>query len=230
MVGWFGGVWRVCGTGLVGCGVGAFFDAVVRGVQDVVVWLWGWSGLCGGVVVICPYCGENEDKVIDSRSSEAGRVIRRRRQCVACGKRFTTYERIEETVRLMVIKRDGSRQAFARESVMKGVRLACGKRPVSEEMKTALVDGVEDEVHRNFDREVESREIGELVAARLRELDDIAYVRFASEYYQFKSVGDIMSQLEELTSRVRDVKDQGRLFDDGRGGVASGRSEGDGGS
>lgn len=168
--------------------------------------------------MICPYCGENEDKVIDSRSSEAGRVIRRRRQCLACGKRFTTYERIEETVRLVVIKRDGTRQPFTRENIMRGVRLACGKRPVGEDAKVALVDGVEDEVHRNFDREVESRAIGELVAARLRELDEIAYVRFASEYYQFRNVGDIMSQLEELTSRVRDVKDQGKLFDDGSGG------------
>jgi len=163
--------------------------------------------------MICPFCGSNDDKVIDSRASEGGRTIRRRRQCLSCSKRFTTYERVEDTARLTVIKRDGSRVPFSRENVLAGVRAACGKRPVAEDAKLALVEQVEDELHRAYDREVESRAIGELVAHKLRELDDIAYVRFASEYYQFRNVGDIMRQLEELNARVRDVKDQQPLFE-----------------
>lgn len=163
--------------------------------------------------MICPFCGANEDKVIDSRASEAGRVIRRRRQCLKCGKRFTTYERVEESVRLTVVKRDGSREAFSRENILRGIKSACGKRPVPEEAKIAIVDEVEDEIHKRFDREVSSRDIGELVAAKLRDLDEIAYVRFASEYYQFRDVGEIMRQLEELNAHVRDSKHQQRLFE-----------------
>ncbi|MEO1129702.1 MAG: transcriptional regulator NrdR [Planctomycetota bacterium] len=163
--------------------------------------------------MICPFCNANDDKVIDSRASEGGRTIRRRRQCLKCSKRFTTYERIEDTVRLTVIKRDGSRVAFSRENILRGVRSACGKRPVPEDIKVAIVDQVEDELHRSYDREVESRTIGELVANKLRAIDEIAYVRFASEYYQFRNVGDIMRQLEELNARVRDVKDQQPLFE-----------------
>ena len=165
--------------------------------------------------MICPYCNHNNDKVIDSRTSEGGRVIRRRRQCLDCDKRFTTYERIVETNRLMVIKNDGSRVPFNRENIAIGIRSACGKRPVPEEVKIALVDEIEDDLHRRFDREVESREIGETVANRLRDVDDIAYVRFASEYYEFRNVGDILAKLEELNARTRDVKAQQQLFDDG---------------
>lgn len=163
--------------------------------------------------MICPFCGKDDDKVIDSRSSEGGRVIRRRRQCLKCEKRFTTYERVEETARLSVIKKDGSRVAFNRDNILRGVLSACGKRPIAEGVKLALVDSVEDAIHRTFDREVESRVIGEMVAERLKDLDEIAYVRFASEYYQFRNVGDIMRQLEELNQRVRDVKDQQKLFE-----------------
>lgn len=162
--------------------------------------------------MICPFCQTNDDKVIDSRGSEGGRVIRRRRECLHCRKRFTTYERIEETGRLMVIKRGGERDAFSREKILNGIRAACGKRPISEEAKIQIVDEIEDELHRMHDREVDSRTIGELVANKLHSIDDIAYVRFASEYYQFRNVGDILKQLEELNSRVRDVKDQQPLF------------------
>ena len=165
--------------------------------------------------MICPFCSSNDDKVIDSRSSEGGRVIRRRRKCNDCGKRFTTYERVEETNRLTVIKKDGSRVPYSRESVLKGVQIACGKRPVPEDDKVALVDAVEDELHRPFDREVESRVIGEKVAERLRDLDEIAYVRFASEYYQFRNVGDILEELETISQRVKDVKEQRPLFGEG---------------
>lgn len=162
--------------------------------------------------MVCPFCGKDDDKVIDSRASEAGRVIRRRRQCLGCQKRFTTYERVEETVRLTVIKRDGRREPFSRDKMLRGVQYACGKRPIAEEAKIRLVDEIEDELHRTHDREVESRVIGEWVARRLRDLDEIAYVRFASEYYQFKNVGDILQQLEDLSNRVKDVKDQQPLF------------------
>lgn len=165
--------------------------------------------------MICPYCEKDDDKVIDSRASDAGKVIRRRRECLGCGRRFTTYERVEDTYRLTVIKKDGSRVPFNRENILRGVRAACGKRPIAEDRKTRLVEEIEDELHRRFDREVESRVIGELVANKLRDLDDIAYVRFASEYYQFRNVGDIMKQLEHLSERVRDVKDQQPLFPHG---------------
>lgn len=168
--------------------------------------------------MICPYCGKDNDKVIDSRASEAGRVIRRRRQCIDCKKRYTTYERVEETVRLTVIKKDGSRVPFSRDNIMRGIVSACGKRPIPEESKVRLVDEVEDELHRSHDREVESREIGQMVAEKLKNLDEIAYVRFASEYYEFKNVGDILTQLEELNKRVRDVKHQQKLFDNNAAG------------
>jgi len=162
--------------------------------------------------VICPYCGKNDDKVIDSRASEGGRVIRRRRECLACHKRFTTYERVEETTRLMVVKRDGTRVPFHRDNVLRGVMAACGKRPIPEEAKTALVDEVEEELHREYEREVPSRAIGEKVAAKLKSLDPIAYVRFASEYYRFEHAGQLLDELRELGSRPRDVKDQQKLF------------------
>jgi transcriptional repressor NrdR len=166
----------------------------------------------GNTGVICPYCGKNDDKVIDSRASDAGKVIRRRRECLACHKRFTTYERVEETARLTVVKRDGSRVPFSRENILRGVVAACGKRPIPDEKKQQLVNEVEELVHREYEREVPSRVIGKLVAERLKALDEIAYVRFASEYYQFQNVGELVEELRTLDSRPRDVKDQARLF------------------
>jgi len=165
--------------------------------------------------MICPFCKADRDRVIDSRSSEGGRVIRRRRQCLECEKRFTTYERIEETGRLTVIKKDGSRVAFSRDNILRGILSACGKRPIPEDAKLAVVDEVEDIIHRTYDREVEARAIGELVAEKLRDLDEIAYVRFASEYYDFRNVGELMRQLETLNERVKDVKNQRKLFEVG---------------
>jgi transcriptional repressor NrdR len=138
--------------------------------------------------------------------------VRRRRQCNVCEKRFTTYERVEETAGLVVIKRDGSRVSFDREKIMRGVQLACGKRPIAEDAKSAIVDAVDEEVHRDFDREVPSSVIGEKVMQRLKDLDEVAYVRFASEHYQFNSVGDMRRHAEELEARVKDVKNQQRLF------------------
>ena len=162
--------------------------------------------------LICPYCGEDEDKVIDSRASDGGVSVRRRRQCLACGKRFTTYERIEKTARLMVVKKDGSRVPFDGESVLRGLQAACGKRPISEEAKSRIVQETEDEVHREFEREVPSAEIGRRVATRLRDLDAIAYIRYASEYYEFRSLDEFARALTELKSRPRNLPNQRPLF------------------
>jgi transcriptional repressor NrdR len=164
------------------------------------------------VVVLCPYCGHNDDKVIDSRSSEGGRVIRRRRQCLKCKKRFTTYERVEQTARLVVVKRDGTRVPFNRENILRGVLAACGKRNIPEECKEHLVDDLEEELHREFDREIDSRVIGERVMRRLRDLDEVSYIRFASEYLKLGSAGELMAELHELNSRPKDVKQQQSLF------------------
>ncbi len=160
----------------------------------------------------CPYCGKDDDRVIDSRLSEGGAAIRRRRQCNACGRRSTTYERVEGGNRLTVIKRDGSRVPFDPEKVLRSVQLACGKRPIPVADRARIAEEVDDELHRAFDREVESIEIGRRVAAKLRDLDEIAYIRFASEYEQFRSVGDILDIAQQLAGRVRDVREQQRLF------------------
>lgn len=163
--------------------------------------------------MICPYCGANDDRVIDSRASEGGRVVRRRRVCNVCGKRFTTYERVEESGRLLVIKRDGTRVAFDRDKLLRGVSLACGKRQVSSAQRERLVEEVEETLFRNFEKEVPALDIGRLVMAKLRDLDEVAYIRFASEYYQFETAGDLREEIEQLTARTRDVKDQQQLFD-----------------
>lgn len=162
--------------------------------------------------MICPFCEKDNDKVIDSRASEGGRVIRRRRECVACGKRFTTYERVEQTSRLMVVKRDGSRVPFDAEKVLAGIMNACGKRPVPDTAKRKVVEEVEEELSREFEREVDSSVIGERVMRRLREIDGIAYIRFASEHLQMSTIEDIKRELEDLTARPREVRDQQALF------------------
>ncbi|MBI1189123.1 MAG: transcriptional repressor NrdR [Tepidisphaera sp.] len=163
--------------------------------------------------MICPFCAKDDDKVIDSRASDGGKSIRRRRECLACRRRFTTYERVEQTARVMVIKRDGTRQPFDRDKIMRGIVSACGKRPISEEIKQRLVDEVDELVHREFDREAPSEFIGEKVMEKLRDIDEVAYIRFASEYYQFRSVQEIRKQLELLDGRPRDVKQQTKLFE-----------------
>jgi transcriptional repressor NrdR len=160
----------------------------------------------------CPFCNSNDDKVIDSRESDGGKIIRRRRECLSCGRRFTTYERIEQTARLMVIKRDGTHVAFSRDSIMRGIQAACGKRPIPEERKEALVTQIEDELHQEFDREVHSSVIGQRVMSKLRVLDEVAYIRYASEHHQFRSVEDLRAELDALEQHARDVKDQQPLF------------------
>jgi len=162
--------------------------------------------------VICPYCAADNDRVIDSRASDGGLVIRRRRECSTCEKRFTTYERVEKTHRLMVVKRDGSRVPFNQDNILQGVQSACGKRPIPEEIKNSLVLAIEEEVHREFDREVPSDEIGRRVAIRLREIDGIAYIRYASEYHDFRTLEQFAEELSDLQSRVRNLPNQRDLF------------------
>lgn len=145
----------------------------------------------------CPYCGFSESKVVDSRPAEEGATIRRRRECLSCQKRFTTYE-IVEYIPLIVIKKDGSRQTFDKQKPINGLVKACEKRPVSLADLQALVDGIELELHNSLEREVKSSDIGELVMQRLKDLDEVAYVRFASVYRQFRDINTFMVELSKL--------------------------------
>ncbi len=160
----------------------------------------------------CPFCEADNDKVVDSRSADGGKTIRRRRECIGCGRRFTTYERIEETIRLMVIKRDGSRVPFDRRKLLRGLQQACYKRPVPAEQLEKLVEGIEEDLHRRFDREVHSREIGQIVSDHLKGLDQVAYVRFASVYKQFRDLDALLEEVRDVMSRPPDLEEQGKLF------------------
>ena len=144
----------------------------------------------------CPYCGKDATKVIDSRPSEDNTTVRRRRKCEHCGKRFTTYEKIE-TIPLMVITKDQSRQPYDRKKIEKGVISSCHKRPVSADQINNLVDDVENEIFNLEAREIKSSTIGEMVMERLRDLDGVAYVRFASVYREFKDVGTFMDEIKK---------------------------------
>ncbi len=168
----------------------------------------------GGMPVLCPKCGNDNDKVIDSRSSDGGAVIRRRRECLDCEMRFTTYEQIRSSGRLMVIKKDGSRVLFNRANVMRGIVAACGKRPVSEDAKEGVCEGLEAELQRVFDREVPSVEIGRRVASRLREIDQIAYIRYASEYYAFRDLEELAEEVNQLQARTQPGPNQSSLFEE----------------
>ena len=148
----------------------------------------------------CPYCGELESKVIDSRPTEDGEKIRRRRECLRCGKRFTTYE-IVETGPLMVIKKDRSRQVFDRQKLLGGMLRACEKRPVSYEMLERAVDNIEQSLLNSYEREVTSIHIGELAMEELKKIDEVAYVRFASVYRQFSDLNTFMNELKEMLSK-----------------------------
>ena len=163
--------------------------------------------------MICPFCKADDDSVIDSREADGGAAVRRRRECNACKRRFTTYERVERTERLAVVKRDGSRVPFNADNVMRGIVAACGKRPIPAEQKEALVRALEDELYRDFEKEVPSVEIGRRVARRLRALDDIAYIRFASEHEDFRTIEDIAAEVKAVQESPKDVPDQRRLFD-----------------
>jgi transcriptional repressor NrdR len=147
----------------------------------------------------CPFCDSIEDKVLESREVDDGNTIRRRRECLSCRGRFTSYERIEERP-LMVIKRDGRREQFSRGKVVKGIMHACEKRPVSIDTIEAIVDEIEKEVHREAGREVMISKIGELVMEKLQEVDKVAYIRFASVYRKFEHVSEFLKEVKELTA------------------------------
>ena len=148
----------------------------------------------------CPFCGYEESKVIDSRPTDEGEKIRRRRECVACSKRFTTYE-IIESVPIVIVKKDKSRQAFDRSKIFNGMLRACEKRPVSIEQIEKMVSEIEAELQNSLDREVTSVRIGELVMDKLKNVDEVAYVRFASVYRQFKDINTFMEELTKLLSK-----------------------------
>jgi transcriptional repressor NrdR len=145
----------------------------------------------------CPYCGHLGDKVVDSRESKEGEVIRRRRECLECGKRFTSYERIDE-IPYMVVKKDGSRERFDRHKLIGGLLKACEKRPVSVASLEAIADSVEATLQERPEREISTHDIGAFVMEELKKLDKVAYVRFASVYRHFRDIGEFMSELKDL--------------------------------
>jgi transcriptional repressor NrdR len=147
----------------------------------------------------CPFCDAAEDKVLESREVEEGNTVRRRRECLSCRGRFTSYERIEERP-IMVIKRDGRREQFSREKVVRGILHACEKRPVSIETIELIVEEIGKELHREEGREVLSSRIGELVMEKLQEVDKVAYIRFASVYRKFEHVSEFLKEVKELTA------------------------------
>lgn len=145
----------------------------------------------------CPFCGYTESKVIDSRPAEEGATIRRRRECLACARRFTTYEIIER-MPLVVVKRDGSRQSFDKVKLINGMVRACEKRPVSLSKLEQIADDIEQELQSHLEREISTVDVGEMVMARLKEVDEVAYVRFASVYRSFKDINTFMDELSKL--------------------------------
>ncbi len=148
----------------------------------------------------CPFCGDEESKVIDSRPTDEGERIRRRRECLNCGKRFTTYE-IIESLPIIVIKKDKSRESFNRDKLMNGILRACEKRPISINTLDNMIDEIEVTIQNSLDREVTSDKIGELVMDKLKNIDEVAYVRFASVYRQFKDITTFMEELNKLISK-----------------------------
>lgn len=148
----------------------------------------------------CPYCGSKEDKVIDSRSSSGGNSIRRRRECLKCERRFTTYEYIEQ-IPLLVVKKDGRRESFDRNKILSGIIKSCEKRPVSLQKMEEVAKSIERIVMRKYEKEIPSTVVGELIMEKLAEIDDVAYVRFASVYRQFKDVNQFMRELQEILGK-----------------------------
>ncbi|MBI3463006.1 MAG: transcriptional repressor NrdR [Planctomycetes bacterium] len=149
----------------------------------------------------CPYCHLDNDRVIDSRSSDESQAIRRRRECLSCKRRFTTYERVEEPT-IKVVKKDGVREPFQREKIRRGLEKACWKRPISDAQIEGVISAIESDVHAQFETEIDSRELGELVMQHLRELDQVAFVRFASVYREFQDVRDFVEELEPMLEEV----------------------------
>ncbi|MGO1652929.1 transcriptional regulator NrdR [Senegalia sp. (in: firmicutes)] len=147
--------------------------------------------------MICPYCEYYETKVVDSRPTEEGHAIRRRRECSKCNKRFTTYEKIEE-IPIVVIKKDGTRQPYNRNKVLNGIIIACEKRPVSVEEMEKIVNDIEKNISNSMEKEISTRKIGEMIMEKLKDKDEVAYVRFASVYRQFKDINTFMDELKKL--------------------------------
>ncbi|HUW30835.1 MAG TPA: transcriptional regulator NrdR [Planctomycetota bacterium] len=148
----------------------------------------------------CPYCRTDKDRVVDSRSAEEASVIRRRRECLDCGRRYTTYERVED-IPLRVIKKDGSRVPFDRAKILMGLHKACEKRPIATETLEEIVRSIENDIYEHGDKEVSTKAIGELVMKKLRDLDQVAYVRFASVYREFKDPGQFLEELRPLLEK-----------------------------
>ena len=157
----------------------------------------------------CPFCNTPDTKVIDSRPTEEGHAIRRRRECEGCGKRFTTYEKVEEVL-FMVVKRDGSREQFDRNKILNGIIRACQKRPVSLEQMESIVTDIEKQINNLMEKEVPSEFIGNAVMDHLKDLDEVAYVRFASVYREFTDVGTFVSEIEKLISNEKHAGRKGK--------------------
>jgi len=154
------------------------------------------------VAMKCPYCQSDNDRVIDSRACHDGAAIRRRRECLGCHRRYTTYERVEE-VAIKVVKKDGTREPYQRAKIKQGLARACWKRPVSDEQIEQVVAATEREIYEKLDNEIESRELGDIVMKFLRKLDQVAYVRFASVYRDFADVQDFVAELQPMLSEDR---------------------------
>ncbi len=148
----------------------------------------------------CPFCGEIDNKVIDSRLSKDSNVIRRRRECLECSRRFTTYEHIEE-IPIMIIKKDGRRELFSRDKIRSGIKKACEKRNISMNVIEDFIDNLERDLRETGEKEIPSTDLGEKIMIKLHEMDDVAYVRFASVYREFKDVNDFVSELKGLLSK-----------------------------
>lgn len=160
----------------------------------------------------CPFCKENQDRVIDSRSSDGGRVIRRRRQCLLCKRRFTTYEKVGESFKLYVVKKDNSRVPYDRDKIISGLQKACYKRPVSAEQIQRVADKAEEVIFRTFDKEVSSAFIGESVMKHLRRVDKVAYIRFASIYRDFRDAGELIKEVSKAITEAEPIAEP-TLFD-----------------
>ena len=161
----------------------------------------------------CPFCSADNDKVVDSRSSEGGRVVRRRRECLACSRRYTTYERVEGALRITVIKKDGSRVPYERDKLLSGLQKACYKLPVTEDRLRKVVEETEGAIFREFEREVPSRFIGDVACGLLREVNKIAYIRFASMYREFNDIGELVQEASQVSNDPEVGPNQGELFE-----------------
>lgn len=151
----------------------------------------------------CPFCSHYETKVVDSRPTDEGQAIRRRRECITCKKRFTTYEKVEE-IPIIIVKKDGNRQSFNRNKIINGLIRACEKRPVSVQLIEKTVDDIERQLHNSMEKEVMSETIGKMVMDALKNIDEVAYVRFASVYRQFKDINTFMEEVKKLLNEKND--------------------------